>query len=391
MPLKLALINKQVEDMARSVTAEERREQLEEARRLLRAADAGELQAKISNRRDPFPWLVAVPTGTLSNAFPAPASPDDFSAVAADGSSIPPDRHSPVRFYVINTGHAVLTYGCHPDAHLDSEGRLYFEERDLYISLGRKNIPVEGTRLGMMMGMAELQALLTASRSAVQPAVALLDGSLILWALQTEDEEVQVKFLQEFKACLEGFRASGIPVVGYVSYSGSYDLANTLRVWLCQDDPSDCDACSLSPMDRTLCAFLSTTLDRQLLDGLLQDGERSDVFESKSAILDRYREEHRIQFFYMNVGGEIARIEAPQWVMRDAGMLELVQAVIYDQCQRSGGYPPYPPVLQEAHEQAVIGTAERRLVEELVEQALAEQGIVYTRSAKAYSKRRRGV
>jgi hypothetical protein len=390
LPLKLDPINKQVEDMARSVTAEERRELLEEARQLLRAADAAKLKAKIRNRRNPFPWLVADPTGTVSSTFPSPAPPDDFSVVAADGSSIPPDRHSPVRFYVINTGHAVLTYGRNPDANLDSEGRLYFEEKDLYISPGRKNIPVEGTRLGMTMERAELQALLAASRSAIQPAVALLDGSLILWALQNEDEEVQHKFLGEFKACLDEFQALRIPVVGYVSYTGSHDLANTLRVWLCQDDPSDCDACSLAEKDRTLCVSLSTTLDRQLLNGLLQDGERSDVFESRSAILERYGD-HRIQFFYMNVGGEIARIEAPQWVMRDAGMLERVQAVVYDQCQRSGGYPPYPPALQEAHEQAVIGTAERRLVEEWVEQALAERGIVYTRSAKAYSKRRRGV
>lgn len=390
MPLKLGPVNKQVEDMARSVTAEERYEQFEEARRLLRTADAAKLKAKIRNRRNPFPWLVAVPTGTLNGTFPALAPPDDFSVVAADGSSIPPDRHSPVRFYVINTGHAVLTYGHHPDAHLDSEGKLYFEEGDLYISPGRKSIPVEGTRLGMKMELAELRALLAASRSAIEPAVALLDGSLILWALQNEDEEVQRKFLGEFKACLKEFRASCIPVVGYVSYTGSHDLANTLRVWLCQDDPSDCDACSLAEKDRTLCSFLSTTLDRRLFDGLLQDGERSDVFESLSAILERYGD-HRIQFFYMNVGGEIARVEAPQWVMRDAEMLKLVQAAIYDQCQRSGGYPPYPPALQEAHEQAVIGTAERRLVEELVEQALAERGIVYARSAKAYSKRRRGV
>ncbi len=376
--------------MVRSFTAKERHEQLDEARRLLCAADAEKLKAKIRNRRNPFPWLVAVPTGALSDVFPSPASPGDFSVVAADGSSIPPDRHSPVRFYVINTGHAILTYGHHPDAHLDSEGRLYFEEKDLYISPGRKNIPVEGTRLGMTMEMAELQALLAASRSAIQPAVALRDGSLILWALQTEDEEVQHRFLGEFKACLEEFRASRIPLVGYVSYPGSHDVVNTLRVGLCQDDPSDCDACSLAEKDRTLCSFLSTTLDRQLFDGLLQDGERSDVFESLSAILDRYGD-HCIQFFYMNVGGEIARIEVPQWVMRDTEMLEFVQAVIYDQCQRSGGYPPYPPALQEAHEQAVIGTADRRLVEELVEQALAERGVVYARSAKAYSKRRRGV
>jgi hypothetical protein len=188
LPLKLGPINEQVEDMARSVMAEERREQLDKARKLLRAADAEKLKAKIRNRRNPFPWLVAVPTGTLSGAFPSPAPPHDFSAVAADGSSIPPDRHSPVRFYVINTGHAVLTYGRHPHADLDSAGQLYFEEKDLYISHGRKNIPIEGTRLGITMGMAELQALLAASRSASQPAVALRDGSLILWALQNEDD-----------------------------------------------------------------------------------------------------------------------------------------------------------------------------------------------------------
>jgi hypothetical protein len=325
LPLKLGPINKQVEDMARSVTAEERRELLEQARQLLHAADAAKLKAKIRNRRNPFPWLVAVPTGTVSRAFPPPAPPDDFSVVAADGSSIPPDRHSPVRFYVINTGHAVLTYGHHPDANLDSEGRLYFEEKDLYISPGRKNIPVEGTRLGMTMERAELQALLAASRSTIQPAVALLDGSLILWALQNEDEEVQHKFLGEFKACLEGFRASRIPVVGYVSYTGSHDLANTLRVWLCQDDPSDCDACSLAEKDRTLCVSLSTTLDRQLFNGLLQDGERSDVFESRSAILEKYGD-HRIQFFYMNVGSEkqecwsVCRL----WSMTNASGVEAI-------------------------------------------------------------------
>jgi len=376
--------------MAKSVTAEERREQLDRACKLLRAADAEDLKAKIRNRRNPFPWLVAVPTGTLSCAFPSPAPPYDFSVVAADGSSIPPDRHSPVRFYVINTGHAVLTYGRNPDANLDSEGWLYFEDTDLYLAFGGRNLPVEGGRLNIKMQVEEMKTLLKASRPVNRPAVALRDGSLIMWMLQNEDKKVQQIFLSEFLECVAEFKARRFPVGSYISLPGGRDVANALRVWLCQDDPGDCDACSLAEEDRTLCSFLSTTLDRKLFDGLLQDGERSDIFESKSVILSRYLE-HNIQFFYMNVGGEIARIEAPQWVMRDAEMLELVQAVIYDQCQRSGGYPPYPPALQEAHEQAVIGTAERRLVEELVEQALAGRGIVYARSAKAYSKRRRGV
>jgi hypothetical protein len=130
--------------------------------------------------------------------------------------------------------------------------------------------------------------------------------------------------------------------------------------------------------------------DRQLFDGLLEPGERSDVFQSQSAILSHYRE-HQIQFFYLNVGGEIARVEAPQWVMSDPEMMDLVHAAICDQCRRSGQYPPYPPALIEAHEQAVISTGDRRMVEEMVEKALAAQGIFYMRSAKDVSKKSRGV
>ena len=75
----------------------------------------------------------------------------------------------------------------------------------------------------------------------------------------------------------------------------------------------------------------------------------------------------------------------------DPDMLARVHSSVYDQCQRSGQYPPYPPVLIEAHEQAVITTADRQVVSELVEQALAAQGIYYQRSAKDQSKRGRGV
>jgi hypothetical protein len=91
------------------------------------------------------------------------------------------------------------------------------------------------------------------------------------------------------------------------------------------------------------------------------------------------------------VGGEVARIEAPQWVFQDRDMLDLVHGVVFDQCQRSGQYPPYPPVLIEAHEQAVISTADRQAVENLVEKALAARGVFYMRSAKDRSKRSRGV
>jgi len=91
------------------------------------------------------------------------------------------------------------------------------------------------------------------------------------------------------------------------------------------------------------------------------------------------------------VRGEVARVEIPRWVSADAEMLDLVHAVIYDQCRRSSDVPAYPPALQEAHEQAMISVSDRRLLEEIIERILSQQGLTYTRSAKHRSKRRRGV
>jgi len=390
LPLELGHISQQVDRMAASFVADEHRGLLREARELLCSVDAEELRAKVRDRREKYPWLVAIPVHTLAQSFSPPLPPADFSVIASDGSSIHPDRHSPLRYYVINTSHAVLTYGRHPNADLDSEGQLYFEDDDLYVLPDRKRVPIEGMRLGVKMQIAELQAALKAAQAATEPLVVLRDGPLILWQLQSEEKDVKEEFLGQFLKCLDGFRAAGVPVIGYISYTGSHDVANALRVSLCEDDPSDCEHCSLPEDQQALCRFLSTVWDRQLLEGLLEAGWRSDVFESTSAILEHYGS-HRIQFFYLNVGGEVVRIEAPQWVMRDGRMLDLVHALVCDQCQRSPDVPPYPPALQEAHEQAVITAADRRLVEQLVERALAERDIVYARSAKDRSKRRRGV
>ena len=158
-------------------------------------------------------------------------------------------------------------------------------------------------------------------------------------------------------------------------------MVNALRVWLCPTETRDCQRCSLSDELRKLCTYLGTVRDRHLFAGLLLEGERSEVFESSSAILEKYQD-HRIRFFYVDVGGEIARLEAPAWVTEDEQMLNLLHAVVMDQCRRSGGYPSY---------QAVITTTDRRLVEQIVERALAEQGHPYVRSAKDRSKRTRAV
>ncbi len=390
MPLKLDLLGQRITEMVQASAAEDRGRWVERALQLLDSVGPEQLRAKLEERVVRLPWLVGIPDGGVNGAFEVQECPSSFSVVAADGSYIAPDRHSPFRFYVLNTGYAVLTYGRQPSAVLDSSAQLYFQEQDLYLDPLVRSAPVEGARLSAKMCLAEMRALLEAAeRVEGRPLVALRDGSLITWGLQTEDPAfVQERFLTEFLTYLERFDALGIPLVSYISYPGARDVVNSLRVWLCTQGDMDCARCPSADVEQ-FCRALREIRDRELF-GFLQDGERSDVFGSKSAILNRYGL-HRIHFFYMNVGGEVVRLEAPQWVTGDSQTLRLVQALIYDQARRSAIHPPYPPALQEAHEEAFISGSDRRLVQLLVERSLAERGFVYSGSAKSGSKRRRGV
>jgi hypothetical protein len=393
VPLDIDTLYRQVAEMVAGISATTLDQQLADARDVLRQVDPQALRHKLRRRERGtvrIPWLMAEPVDTLAGIFPPPPLPPDLSVVASDGSSIPPDRHSPVRYFVLNMGYTVLTYGSAPGAILGAQERFCFKEDDLYFQPLGKRIPIEGTRLGILMGIEEIDALMNAARLAISPVVALRDGSLILWNLQSEDQDLQHDYLGRFLAALDTLCEVKVPVASYVSFPGSSDVANSLRLMLCDDESRSCSRCPQQTEEQTLCQFMGSLRDRQLFDGLLRPGERSDIFESQSAILERYRE-HHIQFFYLDVGGEIVRIEAPQWVMNDPQMLDLVHSALFDQCQRSGQYPPYPPALIEAHEQAVISTADRQAVQQMIEQALAECGVFYLRSAKDRSKRSRGV
>ncbi|MBN1642495.1 MAG: DNA double-strand break repair nuclease NurA [Anaerolineae bacterium] len=394
MPLDIDALYPQINAMVDALPEAESNHQLAEARRYLRRADPSLLRRKLAQREQgtKIPWLVAEPVDTLARSYPAPPAPPAFTVVAADGSSIPPDRHSPVRFYVLNIGQVALTYGPVPAARIEGEPRVCHSEQELYYDPQGKRIPIEGARLGIQMSVEELVGLLDAAVEAEPPVLALRDGSLILWQLQSRDEDQDFcrTYLDRFVAALEAFRQRAIPVASYISYPGSRDVANSLRLMLC-DNPAGCSHCAQDTDERALCRFVGTLLDQHLFQGLLEEGARSDLYLSQSAILTQYGAQHRVLFFYLNVGGEIARIEAPAWVMEDAAMRDLVHALVYDQCRRSAQYPPYPPALIEAHERAVISTADRQVVEELTARALASKGYLYIRSAKDRSKRSRGV
>jgi NurA domain len=395
MPLDLTHISRQIEQMSQAAAGDEYLGHLELARELLRSVEPEKLRAKYRERHRSnvkMPWPEAYVPYTLSQTFPAPLPPRNFAVAAADGSDIPPDRHSPAHFSVINTGSVFLQYGEAPYAEMATHAQLLFAE-DLWL-LGKSEDEyiekeIEGPLLAARRAVEELAALWQVCQGRAMPIVALDDGQLILWPIQKEPRSIRAQLLSPFLATLEKFRQAGIPVASYISFTNAKDIVYALRSWVCQDSPIRCEVCHCPPDLRRCSLALKDVRDRHLFDGLAA-GERSDVFVPESPILKEYGS-HSIEFFYVNVGGEIARIEAPQWVMRDRPLLALVHAVVVDQCRRSVAYPPYPPILQEAHEQAVIPTGDRRVIEQMVEEALQRQGILYLRGAKDRSKRVRTV
>ena len=97
---------------------------------------------------------------------------------------------------------------------------------------------------------------------------------------------------------------------------------------------------------------------------------------------------HRVYFFYIKVGDEIARIEIPEWVATDEALLGLTHALVLDQCRRGQGYPV---ALSEAHEKAVITGLDRERFWEVVDSSLVEEHLPTPSSGKSRSKKTRWV
>jgi len=135
-----------------------------------------------------------------------------------------------------------------------------------------------------------------------------------------------------------------------------------------------------------LCALLRALPDRALLSHL-RPGQRSALFRSLAPVLDHYAAPDRVLFFYLQVGGEMARVELPQWACAPEHLAR-IHAAVAGQCARGRGYPV---VLMEAHEQAVIHGGSREAFRLLVLEALNLHGLETTVSAKRLSKDQRGV
>ncbi len=288
----------------------------------------------------------------------------------------------------------MLTYGSQPGVELEGRARLYAtaDEMVIHDPGGGADQRIEGAVLGAKRTAEEMLRLVEVVRSLPGdvPTLALVDGPLVMLGLigRGYGDFVRRELVDEgFAAALEELGALAeerpLAVAGYVSMPGYSEAAAALRYAVCESDGSAtrCEAVAV-PCDRCV----GDVQDRTIFAEMLGPGERSGLFGTSSGIVRDHYRGTGIDFFYVNTGDEIARVEVPTWTSGDEASLALAHSLAIDQAHRGRGYPV---ALMEAHEKAVINGADRRYFTELVEQALYDRDIPVQTSEKALSKRLR--
>lgn len=360
------------------------------------AADPVALQRRIAASKTT--WLPAGIVDALDNTYPVPTCSSDFTVIATDGSHIDVDRHRPLRCCLINIGEVILQYGANPKAYLGSKPTLYSrrEELEFTDSSGAQRQEIEGAILAARRMVLEVAALVPLAQDAGGPTVGLLDGSLILWGLAgraTPDFVRRALLDEDLLKSLDWFKEKSVErplaVASYISFPRATDVVDALRIACCPYHPVDCDHhCPGKRFSERPCDSVGGLVDRDLFGRLLKPGERSPVFASLSRIVRDYYRQHEVYFFYLMADEEVARVEISRWVAESKLLLDLVHALVLDQCRRGHGYPL---ALSEAHEKAVINGADREYFWHFVDKVLSESHLSTRTSAKSGSKRKRWV
>jgi hypothetical protein len=377
---------------------QERQEHLAHALTLLvdKKLDFEKLKRKAAQGKTTF--LVAGLVEPLASHHAPTVMPHDFSIIATDGSQIDVDRHQSARCCLINIGRVRLDYGAKPHASLESLPRLCADDSEMVISNGLKEQVLEGALLNIKRSVDECRHLaeMAAELPPARPALAVIDGSLVLWGLSNKEyqpfvvEELLDKgFIKHLDTMRKLAQERPLALASYISFPRSTDVVNALRLILCPHNLADCDkCCGEIPIGKRPCDLVAGVQDRDLFTNLLGEGERSALFASQSKIVKENYGEHSVQFFYMKLEDEIARVEIPQWVAEDAAKIGLTHAIMLDQCRRGQGYPV---ALSESHEQAVVTGKDRQNFQQLVEMLMADGHMDTSISAKSRSKKTRWV
>ena len=372
---------------------------LERARSV--SADEAAFRTAAVGRR-PYISARTGPEGLLDN-IPPPGVPQDWTAVAVDGSHIDVDRHLPLRCHLINLGGCSITYGRDPDCQLFSEPSLAVDDEDLYLRPpdgASGETLIAGPLLGALRTVREVERLADAVESLRddRPILAMLDGTLAFWDLQRGQYPRYVADfligdrLQRALARLRQASRDGRPVAvaAYTSRPRTTEAAGAVRLMLCKEGDADCNRlCTARQSQLVTCDRAAGFDDREVFELVLEPGHRSPLYRS-SHLAARFAlglaaGQEWSHFYYLNGGTEIARVEVPDWLADDPELLAVGHAMLVQQCHLGLGYPV---AISEAHEQAVITGHDREEFRRMTLMLLEQRGLPTPESAKSFSKRR---
>ncbi|MBL1209180.1 DNA double-strand break repair nuclease NurA [Geminocystis sp. GBBB08] len=335
-------------------------------------------------------FSVATPIEPITTSIDVQSAPLNHSVFSADGSQIAPSHHEIAYCYLINIGRIMLHYGQNLHPLLDTLPEIYYKSEDLYIS--RK----WGIRTEEWMSykrtVAEAEVLAEMACTWVNPPgahfnipnLAMTDGSLIYWFLETIAVEAREQILNPILQAWEQLRKTNIPLVGYISASRSMEAINFLRFPQCTYDKPNCVVFCGEEINKTPCQKVDPIRDTTLWSNILKPRQRSALFRSNSRILDLYGEKQHIYFCYLHVGTEVARLEFPEWVASDSSLLNQALSITLTQVDKGFGYPV---ALAEAHNLAVVKGSDRSrffalLEEQMLRAGLKNVGISYKEARK---------
>ncbi len=309
----------------------------------------------------------------LGTVYPVTSTIQEYCALSVDGSQVYPDKHQGTSCFLINLGTVVIQYGSNPLVVLESQPLVFTGQYDEDIpDLSRDTVNCLRQAHEFERGL-ELLRCYTAQDAKV-PTLLLFDGSLIFWHLASKEAEVKEHYVAQHVAIFSQLYHEQSPMAGYISMPRSKELVSLIRLKLSDFNPSD--EIAMSAVDRVV--------DASIVAGFLKPFERTIVFQSNAPLCTVYPQPLRPHFFYMNVGGEIARVEICAWLAERQDLVDLVATIICDQAIKGSGYPV---VIAEAHEQAVVKGADRDYFYQLIEQAGAAYGRTMVGSQKSVKKR----
>ena len=316
----------------------------------------------------------------LNAAFPTPSLPRKATLLAADGSQIAPDRHAEVQYSLINVGAIKMRLNTPEPPKPYIFSRLLYDQ-DLFTEHGM----ITDAALALIRDTNERTKLADLAEGLDAPVITFTDGQMELMVSAGEELTSFQKYLDDYRQALKRLYQQGVIVSGYLEKPFSSPVTRLLEVANAAED-NLAQIHTYHP--------LQGVMDFELFRDLLKPGERSAVFALRSPSAKYYKDELALHFFYLNVGHPghhwVARIDIPAWVACDVDQVNVLQAILVNQCKIMGGRF-YPYLLHRAHETAVVTLEDKEQVTQMIVLELHRRGAtVGERSQKQETKEMAG-